>query len=116
MRRTLSCFRATPQRGQALALEVGGQVSGYALLSALWSNELGGEVCLVDELYVAPPLRGHRHATQLLDALGERRVPFAATACALLIETTPKNDRARRLYERVGFSGRNVLLRRVLVT
>jgi hypothetical protein len=30
---------------------------GYALLISFWSNELGGEVCNIDELFVAPVYR-----------------------------------------------------------
>ena len=65
VRRTLATYRAQPVRGRALVLDgthgphVGVGVVGYALLSSFWSNELGGEVCVIDELYVGPTARGH---------------------------------------------------------
>jgi len=116
VRRTLRELRQTPTRGRAVVLEVDGSVSGYALLIAYWSNELGGEVCVIDELYVEPKLRGNRHATRLLETLAARREPWIANAVALALETTPDNAQARRLYERVGFRGRNLSMRRRLTT
>src|SRR5262245_41284059 len=114
VRRTLRALRETPTRGRAVVLEIDGRVSGYALLISFWSNELGGEVCVIDELYVEPEQRGKRHATRLLEALAARREPWVEDAVALALETTPDNVRARRLYERVGFRGRNLSMRRRL--
>lgn len=57
--RTLALFRDTPERGHCVVLDQGGgSVEGYALLVSYWSNELGGLVCCVDEMYVAPQARG----------------------------------------------------------
>src|SRR5262245_59233023 len=68
-RRTLEVLREEPVRGGALVLEIDGGVFGYALLIAFWSNELGGEVCTIDELYIAPSKRGRGHATRLFEEL-----------------------------------------------
>src|SRR6266852_1845362 len=65
MRRTLAKLRAEPHRGRALVCEVNGHPAGYALLISFWSNELGGEVCNIDELFVAPEYRGRGLATGL---------------------------------------------------
>jgi GNAT superfamily N-acetyltransferase len=114
VRRTLTTLRAAPERGTALVLEVDGQAAGYAFLIGFLSNELGGDVCVIDELYVAPAHRGHGHATRLLDDLATGAAPYAAGAVALALETTPGNAAARRLYERVGFRARNLAMRRLL--
>lgn len=114
VRRTLATLRAAPARGRALVLEVDGQAAGYAFLIGFWSNELGGDVCVIDELYVAPAHRGHGHATRLLDDLASGVAPYAVGAVALALETTPGNAAARRLYERVGFRARNLAMRRLL--
>ena len=114
VRRTLATLRAAPSRGTALVLEVDGRPAGYAFLIGFLSNELGGDVCVIDELYVAPAHRGHGHATRLLDDLATGAAPYAAGAGALALETTPGNAAARRLYERVGFRARNLAMRRLL--
>ena len=109
--RTLIALRHEPRRGQALVLEIEGQVCGYALLISYWSNELGGEACAIDEMYVEPEHRSRQHATRLIEDLAEAWTPRPV---ALTIEVTPGNTRARALYERLGFSGGNLAMRRVL--
>ena len=110
--RTLRELRQTPTRGRAIVLDLEAEISGYAFLISFWSNELGGEVCVIDELYVTPKHRGQRHATRLLESLSARQTPWFENAIALALETTPDNARALALYERVGFRGRNLAMRR----
>lgn len=102
VRHTLATFRREPWRGRAAALELDGAVQGFALLVSFWSNELGGEVCEVDELYVAPTQRGRGHGTALFDAV-ERGGLWPSPPAALALGVTPDNARARALYERLGF-------------
>jgi ribosomal protein S18 acetylase RimI-like enzyme len=104
---TLRTFREEPVRGKAVVLEVDGAVVGYALLVSFWSNELGGEVCTVDELYVAPSYRSSGHGTVLFDELSRLwGRPYAAVG----LETMPTNERARAFYRRIGFEGDNVAM------
>src|SRR5512139_4040193 len=70
-RATLAALRAEPLRGRTVVLECDGAIAGYAFLVSYWSNELGGETCEIDELYVVPEARGAGHATTLLDSLAE---------------------------------------------
>lgn len=102
VRRTLDTFRREPWRGRAALLELDGAVQGMALLVSFWSNELGGEVCEVDELYVAPAARGQGHGTSLFAAI-ERGELWPSPPAAVALGVTPGNARARRLYERLGF-------------
>ncbi len=103
MRETLATLRREPWRGRAVVLDLGQVVVGYALLIAYWSNELGGEVCAVDELYVTPESRGHGHGTALLEALERGDIWPGRRFVAVALGVTPENARARRLYERLGF-------------
>lgn len=112
IRGTLARFRAEPWRGRAVVLEVAGQVVGYALLVSFWSNEYGGEIVTVDELYVAAPHRGRGLGSGLFDALSRDHSLWPAGAVAQELEVTPGNARARALYERMGFRVKNALLRR----
>jgi ribosomal protein S18 acetylase RimI-like enzyme len=113
VRRTLVALRGEPLRGRAVVLDVGGDVCGHAFLIAFWSNELGGDVCTIDELYVAPRARNAGHATALLEALA--RGQLYPGAVALQLEVTPQNAKALALYQRLGFAGKNVGLRRRVV-
>jgi len=113
MRRTLRELRARPERGRAVVLESEGRAAGYALLIAFWSNELGGDCCSLDELYVIPALRSQGHASTLIRALAVGSSLWPHAAVAILLEVSPDNHRALALYRRQGFTGSNLCLRLV---
>jgi GNAT superfamily N-acetyltransferase len=102
VRRTLEVLRTEPWRGLAVVLDVDDQAVGYALLVSFWSNELGGEVCDVDELFVTPEHRSRGNGRSLFEAI-ERGELWPTPPVAMALGTTPGNHRARRLYERLGF-------------
>lgn len=102
IRRTLAALRREPSRGRAVVLEIDGRIVGYSLLISFWSNELGGQTCDVDELYVLPEHRSRGLGSALFDAIDRAEIwPEQPVAIALIV--TPNNQRARRLYERLGF-------------
>lgn len=102
-RATLARLRAEPLRGRAVVLEINGHASGYALLISFWSNELGGEICEIDELYVAADARGRGWGTGLVQRLPIDRTLWPERPTAISLEVTPLNARARALYTRLGF-------------
>jgi ribosomal protein S18 acetylase RimI-like enzyme len=93
-------------------LKVGEQPAGYAILIAFWSNELGGEVCHVDELFVTRDLRGRGHGRELFTAITSGDL-WPSPIVAIALGVTPDNARARRLYEQLGFAtvGASMVLR-----
>jgi ribosomal protein S18 acetylase RimI-like enzyme len=111
--RTLGVL-ADAARGAALVVDdgEGSAPFGYAFLSRLWSNELGGDIVFIDEIWVAPERRSGgvgsaviAHAIRMMRERG---------AVAFELEVTPDNARARALYERLGFRPlRNLSLRLV---
>jgi ribosomal protein S18 acetylase RimI-like enzyme len=110
--RTLRALRDEPVRGRAIVLEVDGECVGYALLISFWSNELGGEIANIDELYVAPDHRGRGAATRLVEQLSRGQL-WGKVPVAIDLEVTPDNHRARALYERLGFAAaKNTVMRR----
>ena len=114
VRATLAALREAPVRGRAAVLDAGGAVVGYALLISFWSNELGGEVCTLDEIYVAPAWRGRGLGTALVEALRRGAPLWPSAPVAVELEITPTNRRARALYERLGFKvKRNATMRLV---
>jgi GNAT superfamily N-acetyltransferase len=76
-------------------------------LIAFWSNELGGEVCDVDELFVTREQRGRGHGRSLFAAITNAGL-WPSPVVALALGVTPANARARRLYEQLGFAAAGV--------
>ena len=103
MRSTLDVLRREPWRGRAIVLQVDERPSGYALLISFWSNELGGEVCEIDELFVVQQRRNQGYGTSLFAAI-ERGDLWPTAVVAIALGVTPDDDRARRLYGRLGFA------------
>ena len=110
--RTLAMLRAEPARGRVLVLDHGGRAIGYAILISYWSNEQDGELCSVDELFVAEPFRNHGLGTRLLDDLAAGSALWPGDAVGVSLEVTPANRRARAFYERLGFAARNTTMAR----
>lgn len=102
-RQTLSVLRADSARGRAIVLQLNRAIAGYALLISFWSNELGGEIVVIDELYVRPPYRNQGYARALLTALAGTNTLWPRATVALELEVTPENKRAASLYTRLGF-------------
>lgn len=78
--------------------EQDGQIAGYALLCQTYTQEAGGRVIWVDEVYVRPEFQGRGLGRSLFEAL-----PELAPAARYRLEIEPDNVRAEKLYRRMGF-------------
>ena len=103
IRSTLMELRANPLRGRIAVLELDGRVEGYAFLIAYWSNELGGEICYIDEIYVRPHRRGCGYGGALVQALIAGDSVWPGHSAAIALEVNPTNERAHAFYSRLGF-------------
>jgi GNAT superfamily N-acetyltransferase len=100
IRRTFDLLVSRPDTGTIVIFECDGEIAGYALLIHFWSNEYGGCIEVIDELYVKSDWRGKGIASAFLEHL-ERNSEDDVKGFHL--EVTPRNDRARALYFRHGF-------------
>ena len=113
VRRTLDVFRREPARGAAIMLDVDGDRAGYAFPVSFWSNERGGEACVVDELFVIPSLRSRGHGAALFAAI-EDGSAWERRPVSIELGVSASNQRARALYERLGFEVSGTSLSRLL--
>jgi len=81
-------------------LEKNGKTCGYALLARSWSQEAGGEVIWLEELFVLPEARGKGLGNEFLDFL---HASFENTVKRFRLEVEEENTGAIRLYKQKGF-------------
>jgi GNAT superfamily N-acetyltransferase len=113
IRRTLETFREQPVRGRVLVLDADDERAGYAFLVSFWSNELGGEICTIDEFYLTAPFRSRGYGSELVETLRAGSEFWPRPPVALELEVSPVNTRARPLYERLGFRDKHNATMRV---
>lgn len=99
-RRTLEHFAREPHAGSVQGFHDRDTLVGYAILVHFWSQEYGGRILVIDELYVAPEHRGRGIGTRFLEDAAAGR--FGETV-GLALEVTPSNPRALAWYRRMGF-------------
>ena len=84
--------------GDAFIFEENGEVMGYGVLAYTYSQEAGGKVVWLEEIYVCPGYRGKGKGSEFIDFVIEK-IP----AKRYRLETEPENEAAARLYVRKGF-------------
>jgi ribosomal protein S18 acetylase RimI-like enzyme len=89
-----------PEKGRIVVFTVASDIVGYALVIFYWSNEYGGHILHIDELFVKSAWRGQGIATRFFSALPLAGMPSPK---ALQLEVTPSNPRAQAYYEQLGF-------------
>ncbi|MCP4335531.1 MAG: GNAT family N-acetyltransferase [Gammaproteobacteria bacterium] len=102
---TVRELSAHPEKGRFIVFSTASEIAGYAIVIYYWSNELGGDVLHIDELFVKKAWRNRSIATRFIDAIPGNE---QGTVKALQLEVTPSNERALSYYWGLGFeSSRN---------
>ncbi len=97
---TVAFLSANRGHGEIIMLCNGQEVVGYAILINYWSNEFGGNVLYIDELFVKEAFRNQRIGTDFIHHL----ISSGYNNCrALSLEVVGINARALALYKRLGF-------------
>ena len=89
-----------PEKGRIVVFTVASIIVGYALVIFYWSNEYGGHILHIDELFVKNAWRGQGIATRFFSALPLADMPSTK---ALQLEVAPSNSRAQTYYKQLGF-------------
>lgn len=72
---------------------------GYALVSSYWCNEEGGNILVLDELYISPNSRHHGYGSKFLEWLEHE---FKGKSVEITLEVLKTNQDARSLYKKDG--------------
>lgn len=99
---TLRFYEENPNMGAVLMIENPDMVIGYAIVFRFWSDEYGGLILGMDELYIRREFRGQFAASQFIQAIidAERRT---ASFAGMELETHPGNTVAASFFESAGF-------------
>lgn len=99
--RTVRELTSRPDKGRILLFRVAGEAVGYAIVIHFWSNEYGGDILDIDELFVKPAWRGRGIGAAFIRHLIDRA---GASVVGLQLEVSPANTRAAGFYGREGFA------------
>jgi ribosomal protein S18 acetylase RimI-like enzyme len=91
--------KGTPH-GLGFMIERGPELIGYLAIGLGFSIEYGGIDAFLDEFYIEPAHRGRGLGTAALKAFDA--IARKMKIKALHLEAMPQNDRAARLYRRLG--------------
>ncbi len=98
--RTVAFLTTNPGHGEIILFCNVSDVVGYAILINYWSNEFGGNVLYIDELFVKEAFRNQQIGTDFINYL----IRTGYNNCrALSLEVVGINARALALYRRLGF-------------
>lgn len=85
----------------AYIYEHNGDIAGYALLSLTYSNEAGGHVLWIEEVYILTEYQGHGFGKELFAFIEKA---YKDKVVRIRLEVEEANHRAISLYERLGYT------------
>lgn len=77
-----------------------GNIAGYALLAHSFSQEAGGRVLWVDEVYISPEHRGKGLAKDFFSFV---RQAYSDKVKRIRLDVEADNEKAIALYDKIGF-------------
>ena len=104
--RTFEELMRSDEYAEGYLLESEGEIAGYALTAKTFSQEAGGKVVWIEELYILEEFRSKGLGREFFQYLEEHIEPSVKR---LRLETEFENDRARKLYGRLGFEQLNYM-------
>lgn len=108
--KTVTELRNKPCKGKIIIFEKDNVTIGYSILIFYWSNEYGGDILHIDELYVKPEHRERGAASCFFKHIAQT---YGEKIVAAQLEVSPSNIRAMNYYQKLGFKkARNVHLTR----
>ncbi|MDY5577222.1 MAG: GNAT family N-acetyltransferase [Lachnospiraceae bacterium] len=81
-------------------IEKEGKTAGFLLLSYSFSQESGGKIAWIEEIYIQPEYQGQGLGKEFFRFIEENIEPKVTR---IRLEIEPDNDGARRLYQSMGY-------------
>jgi GNAT superfamily N-acetyltransferase len=107
--RTFAYLKKAGDRALCAVIEApGGELGGYVMAFSYWSCEYGGELLLIDELYVAPEHRSRGVGAAFMAWIEQHAIETGHVATTLAV--VANNPRAMTFYDRQGYERLGVTL------
>ncbi len=100
VRRTVAELSARPDKGDIILMRTLETIVGYAIVVYFWSNEYGGNIAHIDELYVRPGWRNMGIGSSCIEHVARMK---GKGLKGVRLEVTPANRKAFAFYSRRGF-------------
>lgn len=97
--KTINEFFKNPSKIRIIMILCDDIVAGYSIIIPFWSNEYGGNILHIDELFIKQVYRNKGIGSNFIKNLAK----MIDNAVALQLEVTPSNTRAMNYYKRMGF-------------
>lgn len=101
MEKTFNLLMEGLDFAKAYVCEKNNKTVGYILLALTYSNEAGGMVVWIDEIYVKPEFRSQGIGSELIDFVIDK---YKDNAARFRLEITESNMGAKKLYLSKGFT------------
>ncbi|HAS75024.1 MAG TPA: hypothetical protein DCS67_12840 [Clostridiales bacterium UBA8960] len=99
IKRTVEEYFLRPDKLTIVMILCEGEIVGYSIIVHFWSNEYGGNILHIDELFIKESYRGKGIGKDFFNHLKA----LDKDTVALLLEVTPNNTRALKFYQEIGF-------------
>ena len=100
IKNTIKELNKNKEKGRIIIFQLEKEIIGYAILINYWSNEYGGDILIIDEIYILPEHRRKGYGKSFLKYLIENNLE---TSKGIQLEIGNKNRGAYRLYKDFGF-------------
>ena len=101
IRQTVKELLSKPEKGNVTMFCIGEKIIGYAIIIYYWSNEYGGDLAFIDELYVKPQWRRKKIGTSFIEYVSTLKSGYLK---GLQVEVNPANEKALTYYRHRGFT------------
>lgn len=98
--RTIFQLTKFPPLGKIVIIEVARQVIGYCILLNYWSNEYGGNIMIIDEIFIEDEYRRQGIGTLFMERLKQGRFGGVEAIC---LQINTENENAQLFYKKMGF-------------
>ena len=93
-------FEKCPDQGQIVIIESSGTIIGYSILIFYWSNEYGGNVIVIDEIFVKEQYREQGIPAHFSSWIEQS---FSHSSAGMSMQVSHVNERAAKLYGELGY-------------